>query len=1033
MAWWSRRLRTHRPYAWLPALIFLSIVVALGIGLLALRFLETRLVATTGESLSLAAAEAADKLDRLLFERYGDVQMIARAFSRRLSDEAYVRDYLAWMKESYGVYLWLGVIDKEGRIIAATDQATIGQDLGRRVWFHSVRDRRTVHVGDVEPYEAAGGVDSVAFTAPIVGPDGRFLGAVSTRVALPVLEDVVVATIHALQKRRQGSLGPIEYQFLTREGVAFVDSDLWHKGNVNLKQLGVVSARLLDSGQPGYVEEEHKRRHVPVVTGYARTQGHQAFPGLQWGVLVRVDRSDILAPVWEVLWKVGLAGAVIWAPMIGLLLWATRRVQQEYVQAQQESARARAAEAAMRESEARTKSIVQTALDAVISIDVAGVITEWNPQAERTFGFSRQEAIGQTLSTMIVPLEYREDHERGLRHFLATGEGSILNKRIELTAVHRDGHEFPVELSISPVWMGETYTVSAFVRDITERKRAERRLAAQYAVTRVLAESSTLQEAGSNMLQAICESLDWELGGLWSVDQRDGLLRCLDIWHVPSVEAVEFITDSKQRTFLPGIGLPGRVWSSGQPAWIPDVVKDANFPRAPIADQVGLHGAFAFPIRVGNQIHGVLEFFSHQIREPDRELLEMVADIGIKVGQFVERKQAKEALDQAEAQLRQSQKMEAVGRLAGGVAHDFNNLLTVITGYSQLVLGRLGPTDPLRSPIEDIQRAGDRAAMLTGQLLAFSRRQVLAPETLDLNKVVGEMGGMLRLLLGEGIELLTVLQPGLGKVKADPGQFEQVIMNLAVNARDAMPKGGKLLLETANVMLGQNAGQDPVVAEPGAHVGLTVKDTGYGMDAEVLSHLFEPFFTTKEEGKGTGLGLPTVYGIVKQSGGSITVHSEPGKGTSVQIYLPQIAVETEVAESRRQVPVAPPSGYETVLLVEDEAMIRTMVGTFLRLHGYLVLEARDGPDALRVAREHAGPIHLLLTDVVMPGMSGREVAERLVSVRRDLKVLYMSGYTIEAMAHHGLSDAATEFIQKPFTPNALAQKVSETLAKSRAA
>ena len=1032
MEWWSRRLRTHRPYAWLPALIFLSIVVALAIGLLALRFLETRLVATTGESLSLAAAEAADKLDRLLFERYGDVQMIARAFSRRGSDQAYVTDYLAWMKQSYGVYLWLGVTDKEGKIIAATDLATIGQDLGRGVWFLSVRDGRTVHVGDVEPYEAAGGVDSVAFTAPIVGQDGRFLGAVSTRVALPALEDVVVATIHALQKRRQGSLGTIEYQFLTREGVAFVDSDLWHKGNVNLKQVGVVSARLLDSGQPGYVEEEHKRRHVPVVTGYARTQGHQAFPGLQWGVLVRVNRSDILAPVWEVLWKIGLAGSVLWVPMIGLLLWATRRVRQECLQAQQESTRARAAEATLRESKERTKSIIETALDAVIGMDAAGVINEWNAQAERTFGWSRQEAIGQALSTMIVPLQYRGAHQRGLKHFLATGEGPMLNKRIELTAVHRDGHEFPVELAVSPVRLGEIYTFSAFARDITERKRAERCLAAQYAVTRVLAESSTLEEAGSNMLQAICESLDWELGALWSVDMQAKALRCLDLWHVASVEADEFMEVSRQRTFLPGIGLPGRVWSSGRPAWIPDVVKDANFPRAPIAAQVGLHGAFAFPIRVGDQVHGVLEFFSHQIREPDRELLEMVAEIGIKVGQFVERKQAQEALDQAEAQLRQSQKMEAVGRLAGGVAHDFNNLLTVITGYSQLVLGRLGPTDPLRSPLEQVQRAGDRAAALTRQLLAFSRRQVLAPETLDLNKIVGEIGGMLRRLLGEDIEILTVLQPGLGIVKADPGQFEQVIMNLAVNARDAMPKGGKLLLETSNVILGRNPGKEPVIAEPGPHVVLTVKDTGCGMDAEVRSHLFEPFFTTKEEGKGTGLGLSTVYGIVKQSGGSIAVHSEPGKGTSFQIYLPRIAAETEVAESR-QVPVAPPSGYETVLLVEDEAMIRTMVGTVLRLHGYLVFEARDGPDALRVARDHAGPIHLLLTDVVMPGMSGREVAERLLSVRRDLKVLYMSGYTSEAMAHHGLSDAATEFIQKPFTPNALMQKVSETLGKSRAA
>src|SRR5438093_7962380 len=451
MGWWSQRLRARRPYAWLPALIFLSIVVALVIGLLALRFLETRLVATTGESLSLAAAEVADKLDRFLFERYGDVEMMARAFSIRAYNRAYITEYLGWMKRSYGVYLWLGVTDKEGRIVAATDPATVGQDLSRTILFKSMRDGRTVHVGDVEPYEAAGGVDSVAFTAPIIGPDGKFLGAVSTRIELPELEDMVVATIHTLQKRRQGSIGTIEYQFMTREGVAFVDSDLLHKGNVNLKTLGLASASLLDSGQPGYVEEEHLRRHVPVVTGYARTQGHQAFLGLQWGVLVRVNRSDILAPVREVLWKIGLAGAVLWVPMIGLLLWATRRVQQEYVQAQQESARARAAEATLRESKERNRSIIETALDAVIGIDAAGVINEWNAQAERTFGWSRQEAIGQALSTMIIPLQYRGAHERGLKHFLATGVGPMLNKRIELTAVHRDGDEFPLELDISAV------------------------------------------------------------------------------------------------------------------------------------------------------------------------------------------------------------------------------------------------------------------------------------------------------------------------------------------------------------------------------------------------------------------------------------------------------------------------------------------------------------------------------------------------------------------------------------------------------
>ena len=393
---------------------------------------------------------------------------------------------------------------------------------------------------------------------------------------------------------------------------------------------------------------------------------------------------------------------------------------------------------------------------------------------------------------------------------------------------------------------------------------------------------------------------------------------------------------------------------------------------------------------------------------------------------ITERKKAEEAEAALQAQLQQAQKMESIGRLAGGLAHDINNLMTAVLSYSSFLLASLDHDDPRHRDAEEIKKAGKSVTALVQHLLAFSRRQVLRPTVLDLNQVLTVMEKMLHRLLREDLRLVTDLEPDLGRVEADPAQIEQIIVNLAVNARDAMPEGGELTIKTSNIYLDQDSASEVGTAQSGPYVILQVSDTGVGMDQETQSQIFEPFFTTKKTGKGTGLGLSTVYGIVTQSNGHIQVSSSAGKGTTFRIYLPKVEGERESFEEKHA-PVHACNGSETVLVVEGHEMVRHPLKRILEGHGYSVLEAQHGDEALEVSGHYDGPIHLMVTDVVMPGMSGMELAKRLHTSRRDMKVLYISGAMERSISRHGVADRDAPFLQKPFTPEELSSKVREVL------
>ncbi|MBI2878062.1 MAG: response regulator [Candidatus Tectomicrobia bacterium] len=658
------------------------------------------------------------------------------------------------------------------------------------------------------------------------------------------------------------------------------------------------------------------------------------------------------------------------------------------------------------------------------------LVPEWVTEAfTHISGYVLEEMVARGGWQILI---HPEDLPSVRQHFdrVLAGRAEVTEFRI----VARGGEVRWLRNFNRPVWdegQGHVVRIHGATQDITERKRAEEEVRLLQTMTLAINKSEGLHDALLVVLRKVCHVTGWVFGEAW-VPRPDGtLLEQSPAWYSRVEELERFRTASEGFTFPPGKGLPGRAWSSKQPVWMQDVTADPDFLRASIAREVGLKAGMAIPVLANDEVVAVITFYGIEAREEDERLVGLVSAVADQLGSLIQRKRAEEEKERIQSQLFQSQRMESIGRLAGGVAHDFNNLLTIIQGQADRAMRTLGEDEPLYENLEEIRRASIRAADLTRRLLLFSRKQPMEFASLDLGRMVEVWLKMLQRLLGEDIAIQPNLASDLWTVQADAGSIEQVILNLVLNARDAMPEGGTLTIRTGNVTLDEEQCHRIPEAWPGRFVCLSVVDTGVGMDPELIPQIFEPFFTTKEAGKGTGLGLSVAYGIVKRHEGWIHVSSEPGQGSTFTIYLPAFAGKPE-EKAQETVSFQELRGEgERVLLVEDEEEVRGFVARVLRENGYVVWEAASGGEALDRFERERGAFDLLFSDVILPDRSGLQLVDQLRFRNPELRVLLGSGYLDQKSQEPTIHARGFRFIQKPYALPELLRVVREVIGGER--
>jgi PAS domain S-box-containing protein len=937
------------------------------------------------------ASDRARLVDSWLSARRADAEVLAASpavrsvlWVKSSEGEALVR-HLDRVAAAYG-YASIVVFDIGGRAVAHSSGASVSGADSSPIALAVARNRTIqIELSGDKP-----GQQRLTVAAPVLAepssPSSTVLGVVALRMNAQtglfrlLTEENPPHTAETLIFRV--SPGSTAYVSPLRAASAG-----WAAVNRSLEALRDLARRASD-GQSAFGEVTDYRA-VPVFTAV------RPIPLTGWVLALKVDRDEIMTEFNRAVQLTGAAGAFLLLALAGGLISIWRQQQRaRLLRAQVEQERA------ISNLKGYAENIVASVPSGLLLLSADLVILSVNPSFLETFRLREEDVVSHGLQE-VVRAQGLLQHAREVLHTGMPQRDLLLDLQV---TPHQQ--TWPVLITMTGIRMAgeEPARLLLIVHDLTEEERLQ-----------------AARRASEERFRDLVEGLD------------------AIVWEADALTFRFSFVSQRAETIL---GYPVARWLGSGDFFVSrihpsDRARVMQACRESIARSVDHELEYRALAADGREVW--LRDIVHIVPAgPGRpaQLRGVTVDLTVP-------KRAEQALRQTEDQLRQAQKMDAVGKLAGGIAHDFNNLLMVIRGDADLILRRLGPADAMRQNAEGIREAADQASTLTRQLLAFSRKQVLAPAVIDLNAVVTGIQTILRRLIGETINLVTSTDPELGRVKADPGQLEQMIFNLAVNARDAMPDGGRLTIRTVNEQVDVSAALKRGV-QPGAYAMLEVSDTGVGMDREIQAHLFEPFFTTKDQ--GTGLGLSTVYGIVNQSGGHIEVQSEPGQGATFRVHLPRVTQPRETpapaaahhapAASTRLAPAQPAARHqaatarppsETILLVEDAKRVREVVREILETSGYDVLEARQGTEALRISSDHEGPIHLMLTDVVMPQMSGRELAQRLAPLRPDMRVLYMSGYTDDAIVRHGVLDAGIAFISKPFTPDALAAKVRQVL------
>jgi PAS domain S-box-containing protein len=674
----------------------------------------------------------------------------------------------------------------------------------------------------------------------------------------------------------------------------------------------------------------------------------------------------------------------------------------------------------LRATKRQYDALFRSANVGISRVDAEGNVRAWNAAAEKILGWRTAD-----MTTRKFPIAGNSEREL----FDTCIKGAFAGKttaRVEARCWSSNGKAIEVALSISPLLGPEEGVSQALVvfEDLTEPRRTSRRLRLYNTIMSTLGTATSVGQAIESVLATVAREFGWDYGEFWQWDKTETVLTRATTWQSAAANAVRFAEDSRSRDLASDSQLLAQVLRSGKPRLFAGCARNRDFPRCDLAARCGLGDAVAVPVATGRDPSGVLIFFASQIEEPDEQFLAVMASTSAQICQFLDRSRMEESLREAEENLLQAKKMDAVGRLVGGVVHDFNNVLTVILGCGEIARDENLTDKSTCDLLDEVVNAGKRAAGLTRQLLAFCRKEEAEQVVLNLNVTVTEMEKLLRRLIGEHIELETVLSSELGCVCADPGHIEQLVMNLVVNARDAMAHGGRLVIKTQPLEFGPSWKKAFPAARPGWYALLSISDTGCGIDEATQAHIFEPFFTTKAAGKGTGMGLATVCEIVKDAGAHIAVESQLGKGTTFRILFPTVT-QGLTSWQVKSAPAPIPRGNEVVLVVEDDLNVRRLIVRILKAQGYTLLEAAGAQEAIELCRTHSKRLDLLITDVVMPRMNGRELAGQLKAMNAKLKVLYVSGYSEGEYGRPAGLSRDVPFLPKPFTSFDLARKVRD--------